>query len=153
MNGKDLQEFVKDQQDIERRKVDEERQERQRERDSKKLELEERERRHQREIEDKERERGAQARGKEAIRRHELELKQIEVQQASNETGGVSTEVNTVNSGARTASAKLLKLPELQDSKDDLDSYLQRFECFAKSNKWDEATWPTSLGALLTGKP
>ena len=30
--------------------------------------------------------------------------------------------------------------------------YLQRFERFAKSNKWNESIWATSLSALLTGK-
>ena len=38
------------------------------------------------------------------------------------------------------------------DGKDDLDSYLQRFERFANANKWDKAIWAPSLSALLTGK-
>ena len=44
LKEKELLDFVKDQQEIERRKVDDDRQERQRERDIKKLESEERER-------------------------------------------------------------------------------------------------------------
>ena len=48
LKEKELLDFVKDQQEIERRKVDDDRQERQRERDIKKLESEERERQQQR---------------------------------------------------------------------------------------------------------
>ena len=150
LDGKELLEFVKEQQEIERRKLDEEKQERQRERDIRKLELEEKERQLQRELEEKERERQAQAREKEAMRRHEREMKQSEVQQAGNTASGV-TEVSAVG-GTRVASAKLPKLPEFVDGKDDLDSYLQMFERFARGNKWDESNWATSLSALLTGK-
>ena len=145
LKEKELLDFVKDQQEIERRKVDDERQERQRERDIKKLESEERERQQQRELEVKEREREAQAREKEAVRRHELEMKQLEVQ-AVNTDGGVSEHHSGI------ATAKMPKLPQFIDGQDDLDSYLQRFERFAKSNKWNESIWATSLSALLTGK-
>ena len=33
-----------------------------------------------------------------------------------------------------------------------MDSYLQSFERFARGNKCDEASWSTSLSALLTGR-
>ena len=84
------------------------------------------------------------------MRKHEREMRELELQQTANTSVGVS-ESNAV-SGAGRASAKLPKLPEFVDGKDDLDSYLQRFERFAKSNKWDETIWATSLSALLTGK-
>ncbi len=84
------------------------------------------------------------------MRKHEREMRELELQQTANTSVGVS-ESNAV-SGAGWASAKLPKLPEFVDGKDDLDSYLQRFERFAKSNKWDETIWATSLSALLTGK-
>ncbi len=77
-------------------------------------------------------------------------MRELELQQAADTSVGVS-ESNAV-SGAGRASLKLPKLPEFVDGKDDLDSYLQRFERFAKSNKWDETIWATSLSALLTGK-
>ena len=93
----------------------------------------------------KEREREAQAREKEAVRRHELEMKQLEVQ-AVNTDGGVSEHHSGI------ATAKMPKLPQFIDGQDDLDSYLQRFERFAKSNKWNESIWATSLSALLTCK-
>ena len=43
-------------------------------------------------------------------------------------------------------------LPAFLDGKDNLDSYLQRFERFATSNDWQKETWAPSLCALLIGK-
>jgi hypothetical protein len=81
-------------------------------------------------------------REKEAQRRHELAMKELELQSANVE----------VNSDSIKSAAKLPKLPTFADGKDDLDSYLQRFERFAKNNNWDQSTWSTSLSALLTGR-
>jgi transposase InsO family protein len=47
--------------------------------------------------------------------------------------------------------AKIPNLPKFVDGKDELDSYLLRFERFAETHKWDRATWATTLSALLTG--
>ena len=44
------------------------------------------------------------------------------------------------------------KLPVFADGKDDLDSYLKRFQRFAMSNDWERDEWATALSALLTGK-
>ena len=44
------------------------------------------------------------------------------------------------------------KLPTFVDGKDDLDSYLKRFERFAMSNGWERHEWATALSALITGK-
>jgi hypothetical protein len=104
--------------------------------------LEERERQQQREIEAKEREREAQAKEKEAMQRHELEMKQLEVKQALNADGGVMS--LTQDSPQRSSRSCLSLLP---DGKDNLDSYLQRFERFPKSNKWNESSWATSVSA------
>ncbi|CAB4010692.1 Hypothetical predicted protein [Paramuricea clavata] len=79
------------------------------------------------------------------MRRRELEMKQLEVQ-AVNTDGGVSEQHSGI------ATAKMPKLPQFVDGQDDLDSYLQRFERFAKSNTWNESVWATSLSTLLTGK-
>ena len=43
-------------------------------------------------------------------------------------------------------------LPVFVGGKDDLDSYLKRFEGFAMSNDWERDEWATALSALLTGK-
>ena len=68
-----------------------------------------------------------------ARRRHEREMKELEVQQAVSTSGG-STVINNGHGAGRT-SAKLPKLSEFIDGKDDLDSYLQRFERFARRKK------------------
>ena len=142
LESKELLAFVKEQQDVEKQRFDEEREERQRERESKKLEAQERDRIRVLELEAKEKELQMHEKEKEAQRRHEFAMKELEIQGANTEAG----------SPGNKSAAKLPKLPVFVDGKDDLDSYLQRFERFARSNNWDESTWSTSLSALLTGK-
>ena len=48
--------------------------------------------------------------------------------------------------------AKLPKLPSFSDGKDDMDSFLKRFERFATNAKWPKEEWATNLSALLQGK-
>ena len=50
------------------------------------------------------------------------------------------------------AYAKTPKLPVFQQDKDDMDSYLGRFERYAKAQRWDGSMWAINLSALLTGK-
>ena len=47
---------------------------------------------------------------------------------------------------------KFLKLPSFIDGKDELDSYLLRFECYAENASWENDTWAINLSALLTGR-
>ena len=47
--------------------------------------------------------------------------------------------------------AKLPKLLLFQNGKDELYSYLQRFEWFATTNKWKADQWAPALRALLMG--
>ena len=47
---------------------------------------------------------------------------------------------------------KMPKLPAFVDRKDDLDSWLLRFERFATTSGWRKESWCTSLSALLTGR-
>ncbi|XP_070550990.1 uncharacterized protein [Ptychodera flava] len=56
----------------------------------------------------------------------------------------------TIQSG--TSKARVPKLPEFNDGKDDMDAYLVRFELFARSQEWEPCTWAVCLSALLTGK-
>ena len=44
------------------------------------------------------------------------------------------------------------KMPAFVDGKDNLDSYLLRFERFARSNEIDESQWAVNLSVLLTGR-
>ena len=49
-------------------------------------------------------------------------------------------------------SARAPKLPAFNENTDKMDAYLERFERFAKNNKWQEDVWAMRLSALLTGK-
>ncbi|XP_061194307.1 uncharacterized protein LOC133202481 [Saccostrea echinata] len=44
------------------------------------------------------------------------------------------------------------KLPAFDDSKDNIDAYIQRFEIYATSQKWLRDNWEAHLSALLKGK-
>ena len=46
---------------------------------------------------------------------------------------------------------KAPKIPPFDESRNDMDSYLRRFERYAHSQNWDISTWATSLSALLKG--
>ncbi|CAH3117521.1 unnamed protein product, partial [Porites lobata] len=48
--------------------------------------------------------------------------------------------------------AKAPKLPSFVDGKDDLDAYLQRFERFGTTAKWEKTGWASKLSALLPGR-
>ena len=44
------------------------------------------------------------------------------------------------------------QLPKFDQTTDDIDSYIRRFERFAEASNWDRTDWATCLNALLTGK-
>ena len=111
-----------------RRKEDEERENRRQERELRKLEME-----------------ADLLRQKEAIeaakREHELELARL----AQGRNVAERAEL-------REDRAKAPKLPSFVDGKDDLDAYLQRFERFATTAKWEKIGWASKLSALLSGR-
>ena len=92
----------------------------------------------EREAREVERERDAMAE-RERIRVYELEKLRLEGSKHSNE--------DTQGSKARTP-----KLPNFVDDRDNIDFYLERFERFAKVQKWNVTDWATNLSALLSGK-
>ena len=51
-----------------------------------------------------------------------------------------------------TIKAKSPKIPAFNEGKDEMDSYLLRFERYATAQKWEPDTWATGLSALLQGK-
>ena len=114
-----------------RRRQDEEREARRQERDIRKLQMEAELQRQKAEVE-------------EAQRRDELEMKRLELEQTP-----VGAGAQVPNKEDR---AKAPKLPSFVDGKDDLDAYLQRFERFATTAKWEKAGWATKLSALLSGR-
>ena len=52
----------------------------------------------------------------------------------------------------RIKDAKSPKLPSFIDEKDELDSYLLRFECYTENASREKNTWAIKLSALLTGR-
>ena len=53
------------------------------------------------------------------------------------------------NPPAPNRDSKSPKLPAFVDEKDELDSYLIRFERYAKNAKWEKFTWAIKLSVLL----
>ena len=51
-----------------------------------------------------------------------------------------------------TMKAKSPRIPAFNEGKDEIDSYLLRFERCATAQKWEPGTWATGLSALLQGK-
>ena len=68
-------------------------------------------------------------------RQHEDQLERLEAQKA-------------LTQPRETIKAKAPKIP----GKDEMDSYLLRFERYATAQKWEPDTWATGLSALLQGK-
>ena len=114
-----------------RRRLDEEREARRQEREIRKLQAEAELQRQKVEIE-------------EAQRRYDLEMRRLELEQ-TREGPGAKAPSNEDR-------AKAPKLPSFVDGKDDLDAYLQRFERFATTAKWEKTGWATKLSALLSGR-
>ena len=50
------------------------------------------------------------------------------------------------------AHARDPKLPYVDESKDKMDSYLSRFEKYATANEWKKSVWAAYLSALLKGR-
>ena len=84
-----------------------------------------------------EREKEREERRKE--RQHEIELERLRAER-------------TLVEQLKKVSAKKPKLPAFVDGKDDLDSYLARFERTTSTNGWAREEWATNLCALLTGR-
>ena len=132
-----------------------EREERNKERELRKLEIEAENKRLEADAEkkrleaDKEKQRlEAENKRLEAVeaekrRAHELEMKRLEL--------SVATPC-TPQEPRPDQSARAPKLPAFNENTDKMDAYLERFERFAKNNKWQEDVWATRLSALLTGK-
>ena len=72
-------------------------------------------------------------------RLHEGELERLEAQKA-------------LTQPRETIKAKAPKIPAFNEGKDEMDSYLLRFERYATAQKWEPDTWATGLSALLQGK-
>ena len=77
----------------------------------------------------------------------ELKIKEMELQAQAQVTASSAT-----TPPPRNKDAKSPKLPSFMDEKDELDSYLLRFERYAENASWEKDTWAIKLSALLTGR-
>ena len=80
----------------------------------------------------------------------ELEMKRLEIEAQKFK---VEADVEIAkDKEARASHAKDPKLPYFDQGKDKMDSYLARFEKYAKANKWHKDRWALNLSALLRGR-
>ena len=80
----------------------------------------------------------------------ELALKEMELQEQA-----CQAQVTASSATApppRNKDTKSPKLPSFIDEKDELDSYLLRFEHYAENASWEKDTWAIKLSVLLTGR-
>ena len=78
----------------------------------------------------------------------ELALKELELKAQQSQAGASLA----TTPPPRNKDAKSPKLPSFVDEKDELDSYLLRFERYAENASWEKDTWAIKLNALLTGR-
>ena len=77
----------------------------------------------------------------------ELTLREMELKAQDQASGSLAD-----TPPPRNKDAKSPKLPSFIDEKDELDSYLLRFERYAENASWEKDTWAIKLSALLTGR-
>src|SRR5260221_5750377 len=83
-----------------------------------------------------------------AARNHDLEMRRLDLE-AQVRVREPQVAVAEGNLGAR---FKGPKVPVFDEVKDNLDSFLHRFEIFAVSQNWSRDLWANFLAALLKGK-
>ena len=94
---------------------------------------------------------------REAETKHKLEMEKLrlkserlnEERSASSEDQQTALSQASQNTVART---KAPVLPGFVDGKDNLDSYLPRFERYATVAGWERSDWATRLSPLLSGR-
>ena len=142
-SGTQLQNYVTTQQKLIKEEQDKIRDERQKERDHERQKMEEE--KAARELEEKKLAEAEADRElklkieseKLALEQKRLDLEKLKMDQKKEET--------------ETAVRGKMKLPIFDDSKDKFDSYISRFETFAKFKKWKKEDWSLQLSLLLTG--
>ena len=152
LSGKELLNFIES-----REKLEQEKEEKRLLREEQK-EIEKRERDDKKEKERLERD--------ERIKEREFKQKALEIDHAENvsklkiqlaekevELAEIKKTLKDIKpSGHDSLKAKLPKLHAFCEGKDNMDSYLKRFERFALNAGWNKDEWATNLSALLQGK-
>ena len=80
--------------------------------------------------------------------RLEIEAKKLDAETDRGQASGLRS--SSLRAAATTTRPP--ELPSFKDGKDDLDSYLLRFERYATVAEWKQECWATQLSALLSGK-
>ena len=170
LQGADLVDFIKEQQNAEREERERQRAflqveaaEKEKEREEREKERGEEEKKRQFEIlmqaqRDKDREFELDQRDKE--RKHELEKMKLEMElqereaklKQTQETKDPKTTTATSSESSGISLIKAPKMPYFDEERDFMDSYLERFERFALSQKWESKNWALCLSALLRGR-
>ena len=135
LSNSDALQFAEKQMEREARKLEQQR-EREERRQERERQLEENEK--QRKENEKQREEN------EKQRQHEIETLRMRLE--------AERESRSNRASESRITAKRPKIPTFEDGKDNMDSYLNRFERIAEVNKWPREEWATNLSALLTGK-
>ena len=89
----------------------------------------------------------ANRRENEAARQHEAKMLQLKKEMAENANNTTVADVN-LNSSKNFSP----KIPPFEENRDSIDSYLERFERFAKGQQWETTDWSIRLSSLLKGK-
>ena len=82
----------------------------------------------------------------------ELKIKEMELQAQQAQAQVTASASLAATPPPRNKDAKSPKLPNFIDEKDELDSYLLRYERYAENASWEKDTWAIKLSALLTGR-
>nr|XP_054751019.1 uncharacterized protein LOC129256850 isoform X2 [Lytechinus pictus] len=86
------------------------------------------------------------------LKRREKEVAEIQLEIEREKRNARESNGSEMNLSQVVANkAKAPKLPTFYEERDDIDSYLQRFERYAKSQNWPETDWAIYLSTLLTG--
>ena len=88
----------------------------------------------------------------EAQRQREFELEKLKLEVEAKKLERAQQDANRDAVSRPLGKVKSPELPSFVDGKDDLDSYLLRFERYAVVAKWEKASWATHISALLSGK-
>jgi len=168
LKGNELREFIKEQQEREaeeknkeREEKNKEREERQKQREYDKLQIEAKEKKTQRDHEEQDKQRGFE------IERLRMEQQKLEMElklkpyptrrETTYETdrGCQDDDGDYVVTGHNSGTRKIVKGPKMpcfEETKNDMDAYLHRFEVYAQSQDWKNDQWAVYLSALLKGR-
>ena len=86
---------------------------------------------------------------------NELELQKVshvQKMELLNKQAELHIPSTTAGTGESTSTFRGPKIPVFEEGKDEIDSYLRRFERYATAQKWRPDVWATHLSALLKGK-